>query len=108
MKFANQCEECQDWIHHTCSALPLYLLLCLAKTIQKYTCESCSFDKYADTKWPAVTSETISRMKEQTAHSSANTDMADPRCPQATASPPLTDVAHDDMANTTLSNTLRT
>lgn len=73
MKFTIECAECKKWIHYTCSALPLYLLLCLARTNRKYTCEPCSFEKYADPEWTVEASEAIERMKKeatpQTPHS---------------------------------------
>ncbi|MPC50854.1 hypothetical protein E2C01_044688 [Portunus trituberculatus] len=53
MKFTIQCEECKSWVHYTCGALPLYLLLCLTRTHRKYMCEKCSFHKYADPDWTA-------------------------------------------------------
>lgn len=65
MKHTIQCEECKNWIHFLCSGLPLYLLLCLAKTTRKYTCENCSFEKFSDPEWSAEASEAIDRMKKE-------------------------------------------
>lgn len=45
-----------------CSALPVYLLLCLARTNRKYTCEKCCRDKYADQEW---TAEAVAAIKNQ-------------------------------------------
>lgn len=92
MKFTIQCAECEQWIHYTCSALPLYLLLCLARTTRKYTCEKCSFDKYADPTWTAEASEAMERMrKEKASQPKTNTTSN-----EASATPPQT----GDLGNT--------
>ena len=62
-KFTIQCEECKMWIHYNCTALPLYQLLCLARTNRKFSCEKCCFDKYADPEWSSKASEAIERQK---------------------------------------------
>lgn len=61
-----QCEECKRWIHYVCSALPVYILLCLARTHRKYTCEKCCYEKYADPVWTAEAVEAIKRQKHST------------------------------------------
>ena len=92
MKFTIQCEECKNWIHYTCSALPLYLLLCLARTTRKYTCEKCSFDKYADPKWTAEASEAMDRMKRgktsQLPTNATSEDSNDQETPPPSLTPP--------------------
>ena len=62
-KFTIQCEECKMWIHYNCTALPLYQLLCLARTNRKFSCEKCCFDKYADPEWSSKASEAMERQK---------------------------------------------
>ena len=99
MNFTIQCEDCKNWIHYTCSALPLYLLLCLARTKRKYTCEKCSFDKYADSEWTAKASEAIDRMKkEQTTLSPPDTTETDHR---GTQTPPPTPPGPSDLTQET-------
>lgn len=66
MKYTIQCAECDHWIHYTCSALPLYLLLCLARTNRKYTCETCAFEKFSDPEWTAEASEAMEKMRKDT------------------------------------------
>ena len=93
-KFTIQCEECKNWIHYLCSGLPLYLLLCLASTTRKYTCETCTFGKYADPEWTAEASDAIDRMRKekfpQITPSLTNTGLSNPQTPPPLSPPCLT------------------
>lgn len=77
-----QCEECKHWIHYMCSALPVYILLCLARTNRKYTCEKCCYDKYAEPTWTAEAVAAIERQKHSMITKEQSTD------PQTTSLPP--------------------
>ncbi|MPC59806.1 hypothetical protein E2C01_053834 [Portunus trituberculatus] len=84
-----QCQECQIWIHFTYSALPLYLLLCLARTNRRYTCEKCTYVKYADPEWVKKVSEVMDKMrKEQIPYQAcdilASTDIGENECTEIT------------------------
>ena len=63
IKYTIQCEECKEWIHYNCTGLPLYQLLCLARTNRKFSCEKCCFEKYADPEWSTSASEAIERQR---------------------------------------------
>lgn len=91
LQFIIQCPKCDNSIHYTCSALPLYLLLCLAPTTRKYTYEKCSFKKYADLTWTAEASEAMDRMRKvealQTLTNSALDKNSDPGMPPSLPTP---------------------
>ena len=66
MKYTMRCEECKHWVHYLCTALPIYILLCLASTNRRFTCEKCSFEKYGDDEWVIEASDAIKRQKNKT------------------------------------------
>lgn len=101
MEHTIQCEECKHWVHYVCSALPVYILLCLARTNRKYTCEKCSYEKYADPEWTAEAVAAIARQERSTATKGETIDPIQPPsspgkpCPTEPSlplNPPLQDV----------------
>lgn len=90
MKFTIQCTDCTNWIHYTCSALPLYMLLCLARTTRRYTCETCSFERYADPTWTTEASEAMDRMRKTETSCSPTISSPNGGSDLDTPSPPLT------------------
>lgn len=82
-----QCEECKHWIHYMCSAIPVYLLLCLARTNRKYTCERCCYEKYADPAWTAEAVEAIRQQKQATAPKEQDADLQAAQTPTGNLGP---------------------
>lgn len=46
MNHTIRCDDCKDWVHYSCTKLPLYQLLCFSKSNRRYTCEKCCMSKY--------------------------------------------------------------